>query len=92
MFTSDVGFREAEKFCEEALHLKQAGCIDGEDAEARYVRAKKIASPSKFYCQIPFLVFDEPCSVVDLRSEDEVIQQLCNFIHEGDPDDCWLSH
>ena len=45
---------------------------------------------TKFYCQISFKVTKDDCYTVDLRTKDEVVGQLQNFILSGDPDTCWL--
>jgi len=40
----------------------------------------KLGYNNSFYCQIPFLVRDLACSVVDLRTTEEVVGQLSAFI------------
>ena len=44
------------------------------------------------YCyQIPFEISSESCTVVDLRTPSEVINQLKRFILSGDADD-WVEN
>jgi len=45
-----------------------------------YASARIKLSYNSFYYQIPFLVRDLPCSVVDLRTTEEVVGQLSAFI------------
>ncbi len=43
----------------------------------------------KYYYQIPFELSEEPCTVVDLRKEEKVLDTLRKFIESGEADTCW---
>ena len=45
-----------------------------------YVKQHIHDSEMKFYCQIPFMISEQQCHVVDLRTSEEVIHQLDTFI------------
>ena len=66
------------------------------DAEKEKVNAYEyvtshIRGLSDLYCQFDFRVTDDPCTVVDLRPEEEIVGQLTEFIQKGEADDFWLS-
>ena len=56
-----------------------------------YVKQRIQLSDAKFYCQIPFVISDQPCHLVDLRSTEEIIRQLGTFMRSGKADVCWVS-
>ena len=58
--------------------------------ERSYVVSKLSSSTIEFYCQIPFRTSAEQCLVADLRSKEEVINQLKDFIDSGTADTCWI--
>jgi len=59
------GFTELEQFYIEALKQKE----NPKD----FVVCRIHESASKFYCQVPFQVVPDACTVADLRGEKEVI-------------------
>ena len=80
---TEAGFTEIKHFCENARAL-------GVDV-MEYALSCISKSDMKFYCQIPFDISSEPCVVIDLRSEREVVRQLRDFIVSGEADDSWIS-
>ena len=77
------GFANMRKWFDEA---KQSGTAD----ENEYVSLKLHEATIKLYSQIPFVASADSCQVVDLRSKEEVVDQLRDFIETGRPDVSWI--
>ncbi len=78
---TDDGFEEIGRYCNEAM-------VEGKDTKD-HVSVRLQGSVRKYYCQIPFTTSSEPCTLLDLRSRDEVIGQLTESLEAGNTAKYW---
>jgi len=81
------GIDRYESICQEYDQLRQPG---RESLLSFAVRRINEDSTTKYYCQIPFQLVDDPCVVLDWRTEEQVRVQLNNFLDSDEADASWI--